>query len=160
MKQDLDDNQTENTKQSVLKDIADRYRVSMVEAPTWLKYDNAVALWRSGVSKLVTCLCMGGRHYANELSALPVREGAEPISKALADGSEVKVLPVEHKHSQARRDELARMADAARIALAEATGIQASNWPVLAEHVMSNRKYLTYLVVQGLLPDAPRRPVA
>jgi hypothetical protein len=140
-----------------LAQVARHYGVAIAEALPWAEYDRAVAVWTSRVSKLVTCLCMGGKYYAKEATALPPAKNAKPVPMPWQGGT-INVIPTEYRLDEAGRDKLAALADSARQILSEQTGIPLDKWAALVEAVNRRRDLLSWLVIKELIPAGPAAP--
>ncbi len=167
MKQDLNTGpqQPGETSKEHLIEIAKLYGVSIQEAPVWLEYDRALAAWRSRADVLVTCLCMGGKHYAHEVSAMKPQKGDAPrkpvptsIRGVFGEERIINVIPTIHRLNEGQRQELATKANTARSALSAYLEIPAAQWSRLADTIMGRPKLLLYLIGMGILTEQPVKP--
>ncbi len=143
-----------------LKEIALLYGVSVAEAPGWLTYDKAMASWRSRVSVLVTCLAMGGTHYANEMTLIrddKAKAVPTPVNGPFGETVIVNVIPSTYSQTPAERKALAAKSDKVRSALCEFTEIPKEKWSALAERVMATPSLIRYVGTMGLLPPRPKK---
>lgn len=124
-------------------------------------YEGDLAKWRARADVLVTCICMGGRHYAAEVSKKGPMHGAKPEPRQTAIGNgqvaTFTVVPEDHRLSESERAALAQRAETARRELSYQTQIPLSRWSALALAVMASNRLLAYLRAQGLLDPLPNK---
>lgn len=151
-----------NLSESTIECLVEQYNITPQEAPAWHTYDKEIAAWRYRVSVLVTCICMGGRHYAKEVSALPILKDARPVEKQHKNiegkWETIKTIPCRYKNTQDERDRLEHDADLARIELGIQCGISIDKWPQIADQVMKRNDLLAWLQIQKLIPEKPKTP--
>lgn len=139
--------------------IPDQNAAKSTPTPT---HDAIMGAWRARIETLVTCLCIGGTHYAREVSRPTVIPGADPVPIERRDpktGEPVSwwVLPVDYQATPERMASLTRQGDEARAELVVQTGIPAKHWYALATEVMASRRLLAYLEGLRLIPPRPAK---
>ena len=123
--------------------------------PVEIIHDAAMCRWASRCDVLVTCLCMGGMHYACERDSLGPDMDA-PLRERTSTVGTVMVRPTLYRHDHVWRDRIAVKADKARRELSAQTGIPIANWAALAEKVKKDKRLIGWLCGIGLMPIRPR----
>ncbi len=123
--------------------------------------DADTAAWMQRVDLLVTCLCMGGRHYVAEYGKSWLVPGAkaEPHQVKTMHGKTITVMmrPEAYATNETERQILADSSDAARAVLSEQLDIPVTSWHALSLRIMATPNALDFLIKANLLPPRPRK---
>lgn len=126
----------------------------------------AMSAWRSEIDTLVTILCMGADRYAGYLAEGAPIPGAPRHKRTvtLSDGSALDIGIVDCAEISGRgaswRKSVRARAEVARDEIARQTGIPAAQWSAQAQTVTSDRRLVSWLVGQRLLPKPPSDLIA